>query len=475
MTLFFYHSSFSLKAALRLWIVVLLLFTASCATYYQRTEGIQTQIAQGQFEQANKQLGNEKKWSENNHRVLYFMNRGMVLFMMGLHEESNKYFDQADYYVEDYRKQFGSEALAIISNPMVKPYKPEDFETILINYYKALNFIALKNYEGALVECRRINIRLQEINDQYKNSKNKYARDAFAHNLMGIIYQAAGDYNNAFIAYRNALDVYENEYTNLFNIGVPNQLKLDLMNSARKIGFMSELQFYEDKFGMVAPDDTSGTGDLVYIWMNGMGPVKSEWSLGFTNMGVTNGVVAFGNDELGTTFPINLSGRSQNEQSAFKDLSVVRVSFPRYLERKPVYQQATLKTPLGDYPLELAQDINAIAFQCLKDRMLREIGNSIIRLAAKQAMENAARNEDKNLGTLVSIVNAFTEKADTRNWQSLPYSISYARVSLPQGEHQVSLQQDGIGGSSTEDFTINIDNGQTTFKAFHQLQSGRPF
>jgi len=468
-------SFFRFRAKLGIGLVLILLIMAGCATFYQRTETIQTQIALGQFDRAQKQLENEKKWAENNHRVLYFMNRGMVLFMLGRHEESNQFFDKADFYVEDYRKQLGSEALALITNPMAKPYKPEDFETILIHYYKALNFIALKNYEGAQVECRRINIRLQEINDQYKDNKNKYARDAFAHNLMGIVYQAAGDYNNAFIAYRNALDVYENDYSNLFNVGVPNQLKLDLMNSARKMGFMSELRFYEDKFGMQAPVDSTGNGDLVYIWMNGLGPVKSEWSLGFTNMGVRNGAVAFGNDEMGMTFPINLSGRSQNEQSAFKNLSVVRVAFPRYLERKPVYQQAVLNTPAGVFPLELAQDINAIAFQCLKDRMLREIGNSILRLVAKQAMEQAARRENQNLGTIVSLINAFTEKADTRNWQSLPYSISYTRVSLPAGQHQVSLRQDGVGNSTTEEFTVNIRSGETSFSVYHQLQSHRPF
>ena len=436
-----FNKKFSSKQSLVL--VLMMLFMAGCATFYKRTEGIQTKIAMGQFEQADKLLGNQKKWAENNHRVLYFMNRGMVLFMMGQHEESNNYFNQADLYVEDFRKQIGSEALAMVSNPMVKPYRPEDFETILIHYYKALNFIALNNYEGALIECRRINIRLQEINDQYKQTKNKYSRDAFAHNLMGIVYQAAGDYNNAFIAYRNALEIYETDYTNLFGLGVPRQLKLDLMNAARKMGFMTEMQFYEDKFSMTAPKDTSKTGDLVYIWMNGMGPIKSEWSLSLTNMGMKNGVMAFGNDDLGMTFPIVLSNRSQNEQSAFKNLSVLRVAFPKYLERKPLYQQAVLNTPNGDYPLELAQNVNAIAFQCLKDRMLREIGNSIIRIAAKQAMEQVARHENQNLGAVVSIVNAFTEKADTRNWQSLPHSISYTRVPLPPGEHQVSLKQDG--------------------------------
>ncbi len=37
----------------------------------------------------------------------------------------------------------------------------------------------------------------------------RYQHDAFANNLIGLIYDASGDYNNAFIAYRNAYDIYE--------------------------------------------------------------------------------------------------------------------------------------------------------------------------------------------------------------------------------------------------------------------------
>ena len=38
---------------------------------------------------------------------------------------------------------------------------------------------------------------------------------------MGMIYDASGDKNNAFIAYRNAYEAYENSYGKLFNINTP--------------------------------------------------------------------------------------------------------------------------------------------------------------------------------------------------------------------------------------------------------------
>ncbi|TCO09202.1 COG3014 family protein [Natronoflexus pectinivorans] len=452
-------------------MVNMLLILTGCATFYQRTAEVQTQIASGDFEQANRSLERNRRWAEsNNHRVLFYMNRGLVLFMMGEHEESNRYFDKADFYIEDYRKNLATEALVLVSNPMARPYPPEDFESIMIHYYKALNFIALENYEGALVEARRVNIRLQEINDQYRNHKNRYARDAFAHNLMGLIYQANGDYNNAFIAYRNALEIYETDYTELFHLGPPLQLKEDLLYSARRMGFRNEVRYYEEKFGIKAPEPDSENGDLVFIWMNGLGPVKSEWSLNLSNMGTRNGMMILGSDELGVTFPIYLGNQSSQQRASLSNLSIIRVAFPKYVERPPLYHEASLLHQGERHRLEMAQNINRIAFQSLHDRMLREVGNNIMRLAAKQIMERTARNENRNLGTLVSIINAITERADTRNWQSLPYSLSYTRVSLPAGKNELILEQHRVGGGvSSENVSVNIQPGDTSFRVFHQL------
>ena len=83
--------------------------------------------------------------------------------------------------------------------------------------------------EDALVEVRKINIRLQQLNDKYPDHKNRYQRDAFAQLLMGLIYDAAGDYNNAFIAYRNAYNTYQTDYLKNFGLAAPEQLKKDLL------------------------------------------------------------------------------------------------------------------------------------------------------------------------------------------------------------------------------------------------------
>src|SRR5690606_16822618 len=150
---------------------------------------------------------------------------------------------------EDYRINYFHEAAGYLTNPNMSVYRGEDHEHLMLLYFKAINFLKMRKPEEALVECRRLNIRLNQLSDKYQ-SEQKYQRDAFIHNLMGIIYQTTGDYNNAFIAYRNALEIYEPDYSRLFSLSAPQQLKVDLLNTAWWTGFMDEFEYYKNKFDM---------------------------------------------------------------------------------------------------------------------------------------------------------------------------------------------------------------------------------
>ena len=91
----------------------------------------------------------------------------------------------------------------------------------------------------------------------------------------------------------------------------------------------------------------------------------------------------------------------------------------------------------------IAEDINQIAFKTLRDRMVRELSNSLLRVAVKQGIKQAASKQNEWLGFAVGIANALTEKADTRNWQTLPYMISYTRVPLGEGASSLGLRFSG--------------------------------
>ncbi len=457
-----------------IYIIPLVFLLTSCATYYQSNLKFQAQVAEGDFAKAKDYLEKDKS-KKGKNKILYLFNKGWVDWISNQNNESNISLDEADKMVEDYQKNLGLEALALLSNPGIKPYKAEDFEVVMINYFKALNYLNLGKYKEALVEVRRINEKLNQLNDKYPDHKNRYQDDAFAHIIMGLIYDANKEYNDAFIAYRNAVNVYESSYSKNFSLEIPNQLKHDLLRAAYRVGFFEELRFYEKKFNIKYQHIVNEGGELVFFWHNGLGPVKSEWSINFAKTSSKDGFVTFANEQQGMSFPIYIGDKSENEKNGFSKLSFLRIAFPKYLERKPIFTNAQLVANNNTYDLQFAQDINKIAFKTLNDRMLREMGTAILRMATKKAIEAAAKKENEDLGSAISIVNALTEKADTRNWQTLPYQIAYSRIAMPEGENSVNIKMNSPTlPSKYQSFKFNITKGKTSFFTFSSLDSFAP-
>jgi hypothetical protein len=439
-----------------------------------QNEAFNDYFLRGDIANAEKVLDKDKKSNRNKNKALFLLNKGTLSWMQQDYAAATDYFNQADLYIEDQHKTIGSEALAIVSNPMTKPYVPEDFENVMLNFYKALSYLEMNNTQEALVECRRVNEKLYALNDKYpRNHQNRYSDDAFAHTLMGLIYDSSGDSNNAFIAYRNAFKIYEDNYLKNFNTAAPLQLKKDLLRTAYQTGLTEEYEFYKNKFGFDFEKIDPSEGDVVFIWLSGLGPVKAEWSINFTAVNGSNGYLTMVNNDENITLPFFIGDMDRKTRNSFGNMGLVRVAFPKYQERVPVYSQARiLVNDSLSYSLDKGEDINAIAFKTLKDRMVREMANSLLRLATKQAIESYARSKDENIGTLISIFNAVTEKADTRNWQSLPHSIYYTRIRMKEGKHSVTLQVNSQKGQA-EDQELNLDvkAAQTSFYTYHNMES----
>lgn len=453
-------------------ITLHILLNTGCATWYKRSAEFQASISKGDFEQAEKLLAKDKKQAEGKNKILYYLNQGYVEFMLGNFEKSNQAFETAEVLTEDQQRNLLTEAAVLVSNPEIRPYKPEDFEVIMINFYKAMNYLQLDDMEAALIEVRKINIRLNQLNDKYPDHKNRYQRDAFAYLLMGLIYDAAGDANNAFIAYRNAYDTYESDYLKNFDVAAPEQLKQDLMRTAFQCGFTAELAGYEKTFQQkYVPQPATTGGQLVFFWLNGMGPVKAEWGLSFAKEKRGDGAIVFHNEETGFAFPFFMGpDYSESDRNSIANLKIVRVVFPKYVERPPLYKKAALEYNGQNYLLEMAENINAIAFKTLHDRMLRELSSSLLRVAAKQGIQHVAAKQNEWLGLAVSIANAVTEKADTRNWQTLPYSVSYSRVPLKNNDNQIGIRLFRPNGATdTQSLTFTDAKSKTRFFVYSTL------
>ena len=195
-------------------------------TYYQKHAKFHELFLAKRFEEADTLLAKDKLTGRCRTRLLYYLNSGIVAHLMQRYEASYFFFEQAHLTFENFPSSPLNEVMGFVISPTLTDYRGEDHELLLLHYYKALNFLQLGQQESALVECRRLNIKLNQLSDKY-SSANKYRRDAFIHTLMGLVYQANHEYNNAFIAYRNATEIYQEDYKHLFGLEAPNQLKRD--------------------------------------------------------------------------------------------------------------------------------------------------------------------------------------------------------------------------------------------------------
>ena len=473
----------SFKIAVRRFATLLLVFIlslASCKTYNRQTRRFNAAYTQADYKAAQKVLESDKRAEKRKTKLVYYMNMGKVLYMQGKYVESNLYFEQAYYHTEDYFAKVSQEALATITNPMVTEYLGEDNEVLYVHYYKALNYLMLNQPKEALVEARRMDSKLRALEAKYA-AERRFQDDAFIHLIMALVFEANQEYNDAFIAYRNSYNVYKEVYGPTFGMPIPEQLKVDLMRSAYLVGFQDELSFYEKEFGMEYIHDKSGKGNLIFLWENGLGPIKAEWSVNFVLLKGAGGVIRFQDEGNNFDIPVQASGGQVN---SLGDLKTLRVAMPKYKERYPLYTQATLFYGNNAYPLQKVEDITQVSKKVLRGKLVADLSKTLLRLAVKKAAEIAAReaaqaaSKDNNsnageiAGTVVGLTNTITERADLRNWSSLPHSIYYSRLPMEEGQQEVILQTQTVNGQTAVfPVNVNITQNKLSFVSFHTLDT----
>jgi len=462
---------------------LLMFFVYGCASYNDKVASYYKKISLGDYQAAEKDLTKNSLLKKPRNKLLYLMEMGRVSQLNRDYEASNRYFNEADRLLEIGLGNVKDAIVGALVNPMNQNYKGEDFEKFMIHYYKALNYLYLNNTEDAIVEARRITLQSQEQTDKFNNKKNRYTKDAFSLMLQGLIYEHDKDVNNAFIAYRNAVEVYLDKTDSVYyGTPLPNSLKYDVMRMAYLNGFDSELQRFEKLFNMPYKHYTSAEGgELILFWENGLAPIKQQEDLVFSLVKGSSGDFVFTN-AAGTIF-IPIDRNVYTGSTSLNDVHSIRVAFPKYVTQTPYYTDANLKLDSATYYFEKAEDINDLAVATLKQRFAKEMGKTLTRLAIKKAAEytlkESAKGSGKNgkdnailegLGFGVQLYGLISEKADTRNWQSLPSQISYTRIPLKLGENKITIQLKSNDGNNLTD-TINIKgNGTIKFLSYPTLR-----
>lgn len=138
--------------------------------------------------------------------LLRILQRALLLRYDGQYEESNRLLQEAALEIEDrYTKSVSRAALSMLTNDRALAYNPPAFERMMVHYYGALNYLSLDDPEEAAVEARLLSALLMADLDKQLDDRDIRIRRSL-HYVAGAVFEAAGEWNAAEVAYRNAWD-----------------------------------------------------------------------------------------------------------------------------------------------------------------------------------------------------------------------------------------------------------------------------
>lgn len=423
----------------------------SCASVPRLQPEINNLVVTHQWSAALDKIGQEKADYGRGNYLLYYLDRGMVEQMNGRHEQSIRSFEKAKRRFEElYTQSLSKEAASWTVNDYALPYRGSDYEYVLVNIFQALNYVQLGQADEALVEARDLDSKFSVVEERARNARRGHFEDnGFARLFMGLVYEAAGrgqDLNDAWIAYRQALALYDGYYGGRY---VPSLLQERLLALAARFSD-PDLGELERRFPHMVGQARKGLEGKAVVYLVhcvGYSPVKVEEVL-----------------------PVPLN-----------DGFVTKVAVPRFARRPYAVRGSRLVAgPAAGsgarvVDSELGADIEDIAQRDLESRRALTLSKAVLRPGLKYLVERKQKeNVRKKYGdgaaealTVVSdIYNLFTEKADLRSWQSLPAQIRIARMVLEPGPYRLKVHELGEGGElvSTEDLgDLEMAAGETRF------------
>ncbi len=359
--------------------------------------------------------------------VLYHLDEGTILNNGNQYKESDQKFADAEHTMQDlYTKSILQAGGMLLLNDTTMDYAGEPFERVLLHVFRAMNWIFMGHPHGAAVEANKAEFFLQQLHDHY-GDKLGYKDDAFVRYLDAMLYADIGDLNDARISLEAAKRAYL-WYASYYNTPQP---EFHFPKNARK----------------------DGDGELVFIHYNGVAPIKISKTI----------QVAWNQAVLAVQESNDTSRDSQRAKNALVAGFVgnaITVAYPQYVQ--PRYQIASSEV-FVDSKLAgetvLMEDVSAIAFKNLKNRMDMIMARAIARAAIKYILAHAAsqavgKQFGQGWGLLTqvgsNIIAAATEVADTRSWTTLPSQIRMARIKVPPGIHTVRVDFKDQAGDVVE-------------------------
>lgn len=429
---------------------------------------LRTMLARGRADSALARF--DRGTARPDDDVLRALYEGMVAYHAGDWARAADVLDRAGMLADDrMTKSVSRSALSLLTSDLVLPYEPGPTERLMIPYYAALARIRAADIEGAAVEARRIGLLLQQYDAD--DRVDRPLRAALRY-FSAAVFAAAGERNDADVAYRNAVAL---------GSSLPHPMPADADSGAVVVvleqGYVAHrveqglmVMLLPEEIGAIADGsgedraaaaslvagrvlayaadaalqvDRGRAGRTLYVPAPEYTPQKRKRR----RTTCTERVVA---DSAGTAGASTVRDCREIEEEVEELPYLLKVAWPVLRTDTRAAPPAMLRLnggtdaaafgPRADVSRSVVQDFE-------RERALivaRTIARGTLKLAVTRGAGHRAEERSEVAGRIVGLLgnvgSVLLERADTRSWHLLPGSVTLARVALPPGEHDIEVE-----------------------------------
>ena len=320
-------------------------------------------------------------------------------------------------------------------------YRAPPYEKLLINTLDMLNYLELRDLNGARVEARRLAVMQRYVADELKERDNPVLGvGAF---LAGLAFEKSDQVDEALRWYDQAL-----EFASFSSLKEP-------VRTLLQRGMYRSPRLEEIAKGSGEPEkplSETGEGEIVFVVGYGRVPHKIAERVPI-GLALTwySGALA----------PADVDAANRLAAQGL----VTWINFPTLGHERGGFELPSCVLDGKPLPLEEAVNVTRQVRAEWKKIEGKVIVSAITRMISRYAAGSivgaagGAASKSDLLGTLLSLGTQATLTAldtpDTRSWETLPARVAIARVRVPAGKHSVRLG----ARASTRALDVDVEKG----------------
>ena len=368
--------------------------------------------------------GNPKK-----EDLLWAMQLGSIERLNKNYSQSNDYFNKSEKMLNyfDYQNKTLDSAASIAANENIVPYVGEEYDGIMVNTYKALNYMALGNEEDARVEFNRA------------TERQRRAAELFAEEIKKLDKEIEKEDAKDNSTVKDNVDnpeiqkLIEEKYSNLFNFkAYPDFVNpfstyiagvfFDLIGDYSKAtgllkqsyGMVSDNDYIGEDFALTEQvlDGKKEFKNMVWVvFENGMGPVK---------------------EEIRIDIPLFIN-KPRNKKADFKYFGI---ALPKLVFRDEAFPYLTVEGGGKNCKTQVVANMDTVIQtefkKDFKGILTRAIISATSKVVAQYALSKQGNGKTQLASLLVAAYSFATTAADVRIWTTLPKDFQVARLDIPE-------------------------------------------